>query len=137
MLIRQEGFGSDPSEDSTGVAYENFISKFLKTLGFTTSASTKDVALEGHLSLASGKALRLKEGSNATSGVAVLVAGTKTVATTSVKTGDRVILTRQLTGGTVGHLTLGTIVNNTSFVIDSSSSSDTSTIYWVIVRPAA
>jgi len=67
-------------------------------------------------------------------GSAVLVAGTKTVSTTAVKTGDKIFLTRLVTGGTVGHLTVGTIVNATSFVIDCSVNTDTSTVAWMIVR---
>lgn len=68
------------------------------------------------------------------SGTAVLVAGTVTVATTAILATDVVQLTRQVTGGTVGHLTVGTIVAGTSFVINSSSGTDTSTVGWTIVR---
>jgi len=67
-------------------------------------------------------------------GSAVLVAGTKTVSTTKVKTGDKIFLTRLVTGGTVGHLTVGTIVDATSFVIDCAVNTDTSTVAWMIVR---
>lgn len=67
-------------------------------------------------------------------GSAVLVAGTKTVSTTAIKAGDKVILTRLVTGGTVGHLSVGTIVDATSFVINSDSATETSTIAWAIVR---
>ncbi len=66
-------------------------------------------------------------------GKAVLVAGTVTVSTVEVKTSDYIQLTRMVTGGTVGHLTVGTIVNATSFIIDSSSNTDTSTVYWQIM----
>lgn len=67
-------------------------------------------------------------------GSAVLVAGTVTVSTTAVRTGDKILLTRLVTGGTVGHLTVGTIVNATSFVIDCAVNTDTSTVAWAIVR---
>ena len=67
-------------------------------------------------------------------GKAVLVAGTVTVSTTDVLAADIIMLTRQVTGGTVGHLTVGTIVTDTSFVIDCAVNTDTSTVGWVIVR---
>ncbi len=68
------------------------------------------------------------------SGKAVLVAGTKTVATTKVLATDVIHLTRQVTGGVVGHLTVGAIVPGTSFVIDCAVNTDTSTVGWTIVR---
>ena len=70
--------------------------------------------------------------SGAVSGRAILVAGTVTVSTTEIATGDNVILSPFLLGGTPGYLNVGTIVNVTSFVINSSSNTDTSTIYWEI-----
>jgi hypothetical protein len=68
-------------------------------------------------------------------GVATLVGGTVTVATTSVKTGDRIFTARNTTGGTAGHLNapVASIVDATSFVINSSSGTDTSTVNWWIV----
>lgn len=68
------------------------------------------------------------------SGTAVLVAGTVTVANTAVLSTDVIHLTRQVTGGVVGHLTVGTIVDETSFVIDCAVNTDTSTVGWTIVR---
>ena len=67
-------------------------------------------------------------------GSAVLVAGTKTVSTTAVATGDKIFLTRLVTGGTVGNLSVGTITDATSFVINSDSNLETSTVAWLIVR---
>lgn len=66
------------------------------------------------------------------SGRAVLVGGTVTINTSQVEANDNIALTRVVTGGTVGHLTLGTVTVGTSFVINSSSASDTSTIFWEI-----
>jgi hypothetical protein len=68
----------------------------------------------------------------ALSGTAVLVAGTVTVSTAEIQAGDNVILTNVGTGGTVGTLSRGTITAGTSFVINSSSGTDTSTVYWEI-----
>lgn len=74
------------------------------------------------------------------SGRATLVAGTVTVNTAEIRAGDNVQLTRNVAGGTVGVIQLGTIVAGTSFVINSVQpgtsstlqSSDTSTVYWRI-----
>lgn len=66
-------------------------------------------------------------------GVATLVGGTVTVSTTSVKTGSTVLYARKTTGGTVGQLSV-TIVDATSFTINSSSGTETSTVSWFIVN---
>lgn len=65
-------------------------------------------------------------------GKVALVAGTKTISTAEVLTGDTILLSNVLVGGTVGTLSVGTIVNKTSFVINSSNAADTSTVYWEI-----
>lgn len=64
------------------------------------------------------------------SGVATLVGGTVTVSTASVLAGSRVRLSVLTAGGTPGFLSVGTITAGTSFVINSSSGSDTSTVLW-------
>lgn len=71
------------------------------------------------------------------SGTATLVAGTVTVANTRVKTGNKIFVTVNTPGGSVGQYHSapgGSIVNATSFVINSSSNTDTSTVNWW-VRP--
>lgn len=83
-----------------------------------------------------GKGLRVKEGSNAKAGVATLVAGTVTVATTAVTATSRIQLTGNSDGGTPGWLRVSTRTASTSFVITSSSGTDTSTVAWFIVDPA-
>lgn len=65
-------------------------------------------------------------------GRATLVAGTVTVNTGEVIAGDNILLSRIVAGGTPGELSVGTTTPGTSFVINSSSASDTSTIYWRI-----
>ncbi len=72
--------------------------------------------------------------SGLSSGRAVLVSGTLTISTIEVQASDNIHLTRVVAGGTLGHLSVGTIVADTSFVINSSSGTDTSTIYWEIVH---
>lgn len=70
-----------------------------------------------------------------TSGRAVLVAGTVTVSTTMVSSASQIYLTHRVTGGTLGILSVGTVVDATSFVINSTSVLDTSTVNWLIVDP--
>lgn len=72
---------------------------------------------------------------NTVVGTATLVGGTVTVSTAAVKTGDLIFTSRNTTGGTAGHLNapVASIVNSTSFVINSSSGTDTSTVNWWIV----
>jgi parallel beta-helix repeat protein len=67
-------------------------------------------------------------------GVATLVAGTVTVGTVEIRSTDIVLTTRSSLGGTLGNLTVRSIVSGTSFVIDSSSATDTSSVYWEIVH---
>lgn len=61
-----------------------------------------------------------------------MVAGTTTVNTSRVAVDSVILVSHRTAGGTLGHLSIGTIVDGTSFVINSSSNTDTSTIDWVI-----
>jgi len=67
-------------------------------------------------------------------GSATLVAGTVTVSSAEIRTGDTVRLIRKTIGGTPGYLSLGTITNATSFVINSNNAADTSVVDWEIVH---
>jgi hypothetical protein len=81
-----------------------------------------------------GKLAPLSTGSAAICGNATLVGGTVTVNTTAATTSVLVLLTRKTAGGTTGELTY-TISAGTSFTINSSSGTDTSTISWMLVEP--
>jgi hypothetical protein len=70
-----------------------------------------------------------------TSGSAVLIGGTATVDTTEIAANSIVLLTNNLVGGTPGTLSVDTRVAGTSFVINSSSDTDTSTVGWIIFTP--
>ena len=77
----------------------------------------------------------------AMSGRATLVNGTVTVNTAEAQTGDSILLTRVAGAGTTrGVLSVGTIVNDVSFVINSTdlagtlSADDDSTVFWEIVH---
>jgi hypothetical protein len=79
-----------------------------------------------------GKGVQIKTGANSKIGTSVLVAGTVTVANTSVTANSRIFLTSQADGGTPGWLRITTKTVGTSFVITSSSATDTSTVAWTI-----
>jgi hypothetical protein len=82
-----------------------------------------------------GFGLEVAEGANAKQGTAVLVAGTVTVANTSVTANSRILLTSQVDGGTPGFLRVSARVAATSFTITSSNVADTSTAAFEIFEP--
>lgn len=99
------------------------------------SMTVSNVTLSTNLTLGTvGNKLNIATGTNASIGTAVLVAGTVTVSTTAVTAGSIIMLTRQVTGGTVGELSVGTITAGTSFVINSASATDTSTVGYLIIN---
>ncbi|MEO6323827.1 MAG: hypothetical protein ABIT01_19540 [Thermoanaerobaculia bacterium] len=69
-------------------------------------------------------------------GTATLVGGTVTVSLATIKAGDTIVTARNTSGGTAGHLNapVASIVAATSFVIGSSSGTDTSTVNYAIYR---
>lgn len=84
---------------------------------------------------AAGSGLKIKEGSNARMGTAVLVGGTVSVSNTSVTANTRIFLTAQAPGGTPGAVYVSARVASTSFAITSTSGTDTSTVAWLLVEP--
>lgn len=83
-----------------------------------------------------GKGLNIKEGANARQGIATLIGGTLTVATTAVTANSRIFLTHQNNSGVVGFVTISARTAATDFTILSSNALDTSDIAWVILEPA-
>ena len=84
-----------------------------------------------------GKGLRVKEGSNAKMGTAVLNGTTAvTVSTTAVTATSRILLTINTPGGTPASPYVFTRTAGTSFQIKSTGASDTSTVVWMLVEPA-
>ena len=81
-----------------------------------------------------GKGLRVKEGTNAKQGVATLVAGTVTVANTSVTANSRIFPAAQ-DGNTVGALRI-TKTAGTGFTITSSNAADSGVVAYQIFEPA-
>lgn len=75
------------------------------------------------------------ESANMAQGVATMAAGTVTVANTSVTANSRIMLSRQTAGGTLGELSV-TKTAGTGFTITSTSSTETSTVAYLILEPA-
>lgn len=112
--------------------------------GSVTAATTITATLgaitatNGNLVLGTaGNKLSIATGSNASIGTsAAMTAGSITISTTAVTASSKIFLSANTPGGTAGILSAPTasIVANTSFVINSSSSLDTSTVNWWIVN---
>jgi hypothetical protein len=121
--------------DSNGVLGWTFgASGAAFTLG---PVSNSQLSLTGaDLDIASaGNGLRIKEGANARMGVSgAMVAGTITIANTSVTASTRVFLSHAVAGGALGALSR-TINAGVSFTINSSSNTDTSTVNWLLIEP--
>ncbi|MEU4169431.1 glycosyl hydrolase family 28-related protein [Streptomyces sp. NPDC026665] len=90
---------------------------------------------DGSIVLA-GRTVVPSGGAAARMGTAVMVAGQVTVNTTAINSTSNVQLTIQTPGGTVGSVYVNTRTAGTSFVIKSTSSSDTSTVGWRIIDPS-
>jgi hypothetical protein len=102
-----------------------------------TSLAASNFTTPGNVTISvAGKGLFIKEGSNAKMGQSVLAAGTVTVSTTAVTASSRIWLTVATSGGTQGHLSVGTITAGVDFVINSTSGSETSIVNWLIIEPA-
>lgn len=83
-----------------------------------------------------GAGLRTKEGSNAKQGVtAAMVAGSVTVANSSVTASSRIFLSRSAASGTLGHISY-TKNAGVGFTITSSSNTETSSFDYEIFEPA-
>lgn len=93
--------------------------------------------IDSHFRLGTlGRSLRIAEGSNGCMGLSTLVAGTVTVSTTAVTANSRIMLTSQVDGGTPGFVRVSTRTAGTSFVITSSSGTDTSSVAWILFEAA-
>lgn len=80
-------------------------------------------------------AISITDGANKNVGVsAAMTAGTITINNTRVTASSRIFLTHATLGGVQGILSVGTIVANTSFIINSSNALDTGTVNWFIIN---
>lgn len=121
-----------PGATRLAAAWKNFANTF-----------TGDQTVNGSVVLGTaGNGVKIKTGSNATMGRAVLVGGTLVVSTTKATATANIILTTQVPGGTTGRPLVASRVNNTSFTIESRDGAgalqtlDTSTVAWVIFDEA-
>lgn len=85
-----------------------------------------------------GTGLQIKEGANACSGVATMVAGSVVVPTTKVTANSRLQLTLQALGTVTAPKAIGVTarVPGTSFTITSADATDTSLVAWNLIEPA-
>mgnify|MGYP001562628384 CR=1 FL=1 len=84
----------------------------------------------------SGGGIYMREGANATSGVAVLTMGSATVLTNKVTANSRIRAFHQETVGTVGVLSLNGRVVGESFTIASTGGvGDSNQFHWEIIEP--
>lgn len=123
------------SASTNGIVYQATNAAGAHT--FQTNAVSRFSVSNSGISLpAIGSKISIATGSNASIGTATLVAGTVTVNTTAVTSSSKIFLTVDTPGGTQGFLSAPTasIVNATSFVINSSSGSETSTVNWWIIN---
>jgi hypothetical protein len=81
-----------------------------------------------------GYGYSVKSGSNCKMGTATLVAGTVTVSNTTVTSNSLIFLTAQSSSGTAGEIYISAKTVSTSFVITSTSSTDTRVVAWLIME---
>lgn len=104
--------------------------------GVGTTSPTEKWDVNGNLQLKSaGNIIKIKEGSNASMGLATLVAGTVTVSNTLVTANTRVFYSVQTPGGTQGFLSVARSAG-ASFTLNSTSATETSTVAWHLIEPS-
>ncbi len=101
---------------------------------FTNAARFPQLSVKNGLKLLGGGLKVPTTGPAALAGTATLVAGTVTVSTTAVAAGSLILVSYNTTAGTTGAVRApqASIVAGTSFVISSTSGTDTSTVNWFI-----
>jgi hypothetical protein len=110
---------------------------YCNTLTKALTLTNTDATLNGNFRLnTAGNRLYIRTGgTTASMGTVTLVAGTATVTHTTVTANTRIFLTAQTTGGTPGALRISAQTASTSFVISSSSLTDTSVVAWLLIEP--
>ena len=112
------------------------VTEIPQALGPAASPSFGALTVSGAVSVSGNNSkLNLPTGSTGPcAGIATLVAGTVTVSTTAVSASSQILATAHTVGGTQGILSVPTRTAGTSFVITSSSATDTSTVDWALVN---
>lgn len=110
-------------------------------LGIGTTNPGQLVDVQGTIRIAKiGATISIVQGTNACAGTAILSTGTVTVSTTCTPSSANGFLITDLGGGVlanIGSLSIGTVTNQTSFVINSSNTLDSSNVYWEIHKPTS
>lgn len=120
--------------DITATAGDIVATAGTVSAGTTVTATLGDItATNGDLVLGTaGNKINIATGANASAGMATLVGGTITVATTAVTANSLILLTRHSIGATgaaaLGLLTVGTVTAATSFVINAVTEADATTL---------
>jgi hypothetical protein len=127
-----------PDESPELVTSRNFEG-VATTLGAISDAvESQAVTISGilkklvQLAYPSFQGFNLRTGTNSRLQSAVLVAGTVTVANTSVTSSTLALVGRAAAGGTLGHLSY-TINPGVSITITSTSGTDTSTVIFLLI----
>jgi hypothetical protein len=109
----------------------------LNATSITTSFGPVDIGFGVLDVTTAGKGLEVAEGANAKQGVATLVAGTVTVANTSVTANSRIFLTVQSLGTVAvpSGYCVSARTPGTSFTILASVATDTSVVAYEIFEP--
>lgn len=112
------------------------------TISASSITATQNITAAGSTSViqvnAAGGAFKVKEGTNATMGVATLIAGAATVTTSKVTATSRIFLSIQVLGTVATAKSIAVTARNagTDFTITSEDGTDTSDVAWWIVEPA-
>jgi len=126
-----------PIDISAGLTNTNarFLTNGRSLFGTLTDNGSDMLQVNGNLSLnTAGNKIKIATGTNSSVGTATLVAGTVTVSTTAALTASKIFVTVVTPGGVQGFLSVPTITNATSFVINSTSAAETSTVNWWIIN---
>ena len=108
-----------------GCAMSSIVDSNIATITDTSSSR-----IRRNVTTSSGA---IKFGSSAC-GSATLVGGTKAVAYPAFKGTEKVLLTSQADGGTPGWLRITSAAGGVGFTINSSSGTDTSTVFWFVAE---
>jgi len=146
--------GSDVSGDSSGIFLSGFTALGVRTdssriqndpagnmgfwimnIGSMVWRKIATVNQLGGISILLG-GLLVNEGANGKQGIAALVAGTVTIANTSITANSRIMISVQETGILTGSVRVSARVVGTSFTISSSVATDTATVAYEIFEPA-
>jgi len=150
LSIRAGTFSTAAGGTTTVINYYGMFLATVTTSGSGTTTITNRYGIYqadtaalnyfgGNLALgAVGSGLLIKEGTNATSGVATLSSGTVVVSTTKVTANSRIQLTPQSLGTITIPVGLAVTTRNagSDFTILSGNLADTSVVAWVIIEPA-